>query len=58
MASPCVIGNCQAGWAVMILAAPRPELFGSMIVAAALLLSRRAGQASHALQGVCSPTAG
>jgi hypothetical protein len=25
---PCVIGNCQAGWAVMILAALRPELFG------------------------------
>ena len=25
---PCVIGNCQAGWAVMMLAALRPELFG------------------------------
>jgi hypothetical protein len=25
----CVIGNCQAGWAVMMLAAVRPELFGS-----------------------------
>src|SRR4029077_3628199 len=24
---PCVIGNCQAGWAVMILASLRPELF-------------------------------
>src|SRR5262245_53647096 len=30
---PCVIGNCQAGWAVMILAAIRPELFGPTIIA-------------------------
>jgi hypothetical protein len=30
---PCVIGNCQAGWAVMMLAAARPELFGPIIVA-------------------------
>jgi pimeloyl-ACP methyl ester carboxylesterase len=30
---PCVIGNCQAGWAVMMLAAIRPELFGPLIVA-------------------------
>jgi pimeloyl-ACP methyl ester carboxylesterase len=30
---PCVIGNCQAGWAVMMLAAMRPELFGPMIIA-------------------------
>src|SRR5690242_17490193 len=30
---PCVIGNCQAGWAIMILAALRPELFGPIIVA-------------------------
>ena len=30
---PCVIGNCQAGWAVMILASLRPELFGPMIIA-------------------------
>ena len=30
---PCVIGNCQAGWAVMLLAAIRPELFGPIIVA-------------------------
>jgi pimeloyl-ACP methyl ester carboxylesterase len=29
----CVIGNCQAGWAVMMLAALRPELFGPIIVA-------------------------
>lgn len=30
---PCVIGNCQAGWAVMMLAAIRPELFGPILVA-------------------------
>src|SRR5215510_7702658 len=30
---PCVIGNCQAGWAVMMLAATRPELFGPIIIA-------------------------
>lgn len=30
---PAVIGNCQAGWAVMMLAALRPELFGPIIIA-------------------------
>jgi len=30
---PCVIGNCQAGWAMMMLAAARPELFGPIIIA-------------------------
>jgi hypothetical protein len=30
---PCVIGNCQAGWAVMMVAAIRPDLFGPLIVA-------------------------
>ena len=30
---PCVIGNCQAGWALMMLDALRPELFGPLIVA-------------------------
>jgi uncharacterized protein DUF3141 len=34
---PCVIGNCQAGWAVMILAAMRPDLFGPIIIAGAPL---------------------
>ena len=29
---PCVIGNCQAGWAVMMVAATWPELFGPIIV--------------------------
>ncbi len=36
-AKPCVIGNCQAGWAVMMLAALRPELFGPIIIAGAPL---------------------
>jgi Protein of unknown function (DUF3141) len=31
--SPCVIGNCQAGWAIMGLAALRPELPGPMLLA-------------------------
>lgn len=30
---PCVIGNCQAGWAIMGLAAVRPELPGPILVA-------------------------
>jgi pimeloyl-ACP methyl ester carboxylesterase len=30
---PCVIGNCQGGWAVMMLGALRPELFGPIIIA-------------------------
>src|SRR5579871_5877545 len=30
---PCVIGNCQAGWAMMILDSLRPELFGPIIIA-------------------------
>ncbi|HEX2840852.1 DUF3141 domain-containing protein [Hyphomicrobium sp.] len=30
---PAVIGNCQAGWAVMIVAARKPELFGPIIIA-------------------------
>jgi len=34
---PCVIGNCQAGWAIMILASLRPELFGPVILAGAPL---------------------
>ena len=48
---PCVIGNCQGGWAVMILAALRPELFGPdhHRRLAAFLLGRRAREKSHAL---------
>lgn len=30
---PAVIGNCQAGWAVMMVAAIRPDLFGPIIIA-------------------------
>jgi pimeloyl-ACP methyl ester carboxylesterase len=30
---PCVIGNCQAGWAMMMVNALRPELFGPIIIA-------------------------
>jgi pimeloyl-ACP methyl ester carboxylesterase len=30
---PGVIGNCQGGWAVMMLAAIRPEVFGPIIIA-------------------------
>ncbi|CAO3424778.1 DUF3141 domain-containing protein [Azospirillum doebereinerae] len=30
---PCVIGNCQAGWAVMALSAVRPDLMGPIIIA-------------------------
>jgi pimeloyl-ACP methyl ester carboxylesterase len=29
---PCIVGNCQAGWAVMMLAATRPELCGPVII--------------------------
>src|SRR4051812_10791519 len=34
---PVVVGNCQAGWQVMMTAATRPELFGPIIVAGAPL---------------------
>jgi len=30
---PCVIGNCQGGWAILLVAGIRPELFGPIIVA-------------------------
>lgn len=30
---PAVVGNCQAGWSVMMVAAKRPDLFGPIIVA-------------------------
>jgi hypothetical protein len=30
---PCLIGNCQAGWQVMLTAAVRPELAGPIILA-------------------------
>ena len=34
---PVVVGNCQAGWQIMMAAAMRPELFGPIIVAGAPL---------------------
>ena len=34
---PVVIGNCQGGWAMMLAAATRPELFGPLIIAGAPL---------------------
>lgn len=30
---PAVVGNCQAGWAIMMVAAKRPDLFGPLIIA-------------------------
>ena len=36
-AKPAVIGNCQAGWQVMMTAAMRPDLFGPIIIAGAPL---------------------
>ncbi len=37
LAKPVVIGNCQAGWAMMALNALRPELFGPLMVVGAPL---------------------
>jgi len=34
-AKPVVIGNCQAGWAMMALNASRPELFGPLMMVGA-----------------------
>ncbi len=34
---PCVIGNCQGGWAVMMLAALYPDLVGPVVIAGAPL---------------------
>ena len=36
-ARPVVIGNCQAGWAMMALNATRPDLFGPLMVVGAPL---------------------
>jgi hypothetical protein len=36
-ARPVVVGNCQAGWAMMALDAARPELFGPLMVVGAPL---------------------
>ena len=57
---PCVIGNCQAGWAVMILAATRPELFGPIILPERRCPIGRAFAANTrcAIRAVCSAAAG
>ena len=34
---PCIVGNCQAGWAVMMLSAAAPELVGPILLAGAPL---------------------
>ena len=34
---PCVVGNCQAGWAVMMLSAVAPDLMGPIVIAGAPL---------------------
>jgi pimeloyl-ACP methyl ester carboxylesterase len=34
---PVVVGNCQAGWQIMMTAAMRPELFGPIVIAGAPL---------------------
>ncbi len=36
-AKPVVVGNCQAGWAISMLASVRPELFGPLMVVGAPL---------------------
>ena len=43
---PCVVGNCQAGWAVMMLSAAAPELVGPILLAGAPL-SYWAGEATQ-----------
>ena len=58
---PCVVGNCQAGWAVMMLAAIRPELFGPLIIAglaAVLLGGRSRASIPCATRAACSEGAG
>ena len=30
---PCLIGNCQAGWQIMMMAAIHPELAGPILLA-------------------------
>ena len=34
---PCLIGNCQAGWQVMLMSAIRPDLVGPVLIAGAPL---------------------
>jgi pimeloyl-ACP methyl ester carboxylesterase len=57
---PCVIGNCQAGWALMMLAAIRPELFGPLIIAGRRSPTGPAfvARTPCAIRAVCSAAAG
>ncbi|MDE1145874.1 MAG: DUF3141 domain-containing protein [Azospirillaceae bacterium] len=34
---PCLIGNCQAGWQIMMMAAMRPDIVGPIVLAGAPL---------------------
>jgi len=34
---PCLIGNCQAGWQIMLMSAIRPDLVGPVLIAGAPL---------------------
>ncbi|MEJ1975289.1 MAG: DUF3141 domain-containing protein [Acetobacteraceae bacterium] len=34
---PCLIGNCQAGWQIMMMSAVRPDLVGPIVLAGAPL---------------------
>jgi len=56
---PVVIGNCQAGWQVMMAAAMRPELFGPIIIAGAPLsywAGQRGGSPMRYLAGLLGGT--
>ncbi|WP_163560083.1 DUF3141 domain-containing protein [Halomonas sp. NO4] len=44
---PMVVGNCQAGWQVMMAAALEPDIFGPILIAGAPL-SYWAGERGHA----------
>jgi hypothetical protein len=47
---PVVVANCQAGWATMIVAAVRPELFGPIIVAGSPLSYWAGVQGANAMR--------
>lgn len=47
---PCVVGNCQAGWAVMLLAAVRPELCGPIILAGSPLSYWAGARGQHPMR--------
>lgn len=47
---PVVIGNCQAGWAIAMLAAVRPELFGPLMVVGSPLSYWAGGDAMNPMR--------